>query len=117
MLVSAVSMNGVIPAIKNSKQSNSNYASTSKTHDTFEKPGVNFGIKANGAADELVRLGRDLGTGAQPPKKPAGDLDALEELLRTPPRPKDLQFERALENVDNGDGGTHKVTSWWEIFF
>lgn len=43
MLVSAVSMNGVIPAIKNFKQSNSNYASTAQTHDTFQKSGVSFG--------------------------------------------------------------------------
>lgn len=45
MLVSAVSMNGVIPAVKNSPKSNSNYASTAQSHDTFQKSEVGFGSK------------------------------------------------------------------------
>jgi len=42
MLVSAVSMNGVIPSIKNSKQSNPNSVSKSN-NDTFQKSQVSFG--------------------------------------------------------------------------
>lgn len=45
MLVSAVSMNGVIPAVKNSPKSNSSYASTTPSHDTFQKSEVSFSSK------------------------------------------------------------------------
>lgn len=44
MLVSAVSMNGVVPAIKKPKQSSSNYASNVSTlhNDTSQKSGMSF---------------------------------------------------------------------------
>lgn len=70
MLVSAVSLHGVIPAVKNSPKSNSNYASTAQTHDTFQKSGVNFGttlaeVLANSAlleekARRFLRADQDM---------------------------------------------------------
>lgn len=44
MLVSAVSMNGVIPSIKNSRQSNTNSVSNS-SNDSFQKSQVSFSSK------------------------------------------------------------------------
>ncbi len=55
MLVSAVSMNGVIPAVKNSKQSHPNYASIAQTHDTFQKSGVSFGVGGSSKKSKEIR--------------------------------------------------------------
>lgn len=60
MLVSAVSMNGVIPAVKNSPKSNSNYASTAQSHDTFQKSGVSFGINRETLLKKADELGAKI---------------------------------------------------------
>lgn len=57
MLVSAVSMHGVIPAVKNSPKSNSNYAFTAQSHDTFQKSEVSFSSGAEAMRRKLQQAG------------------------------------------------------------